>query len=129
MIEFCRQLAGALDFARKKGFIYTDLHDEAVMVDKEGSPRLIDLSGFVRVDQTEGALVSNEYGDPHLLRFGGAVGRQSDFHGVTGLIYFILTGDGPGVSLSRAGEHKQAVADVLNKARGRRGMFGRSFKT
>lgn len=139
VVEFWKPLAEALDYARGKGWIYTDLHQDAVMVDKNNKPRLIDLSGFAKIGQHGDFYFTDRYADPHISRYGEVVSDTSDLYGVAGVLYLMFAGVGPtndknelSIKNSRVPmteDQKQKIGKILTEARGRQGLFGRRFKT
>jgi serine/threonine protein kinase len=103
VLSFLRQIAGALDYAHRKGIIHRDIKPANIMVSDRG----VDREGFAKIaDFGIAKLISHEathqrslmgtpsYMSPEQLE-GTAVGGGSDQFALAVVVYELLTGDKP----------------------------------
>ncbi len=92
-------IARAVHFANDHGVTHQDLNPRNVLIDSEGSPRVIDFGvAWHRPWWLEPGSPSTIGGTPHYLApeqaWGQAdrIGRATDVFGLGGILYFLLTG-------------------------------------
>jgi serine/threonine protein kinase len=101
-------VAGALDYAHGRGVIHRDLKPSNVMIDKEGSVKVMDF-GIAQADRTSGRRMTGSgtplYMAPEHER--GEARRESDVYSMGVTLYEMVTGRLPfsgtpsGISLSK----------------------------
>ena len=108
-VELASAIAEALSYAHRMGVLHRDLKPENVVLDAEGRPILTDFGLGKAIDSTtqvsvEGALLGTPaYWAPEQARGDlNAIGPATDVYGVGGILYALLTGEGPNRGMSLA---------------------------
>lgn len=108
-VELTLSLADALSYAHGEGVWHRDLKPENVVLNSDGRPILTDFGLGKALDTTtqvsvEGGLLGTPaYWAPEQARGDlQAIGPATDVYGVGGILYALLTGEGPNRGLSLA---------------------------
>jgi serine/threonine protein kinase len=108
-VELASAIADALSYAHRMGVLHRDLKPENVVLDREGRPILTDFGLGKAIDSTTqvsiegGVLGTPAYWAPEQARGDlEAIGPATDVYGVGGILYALLTGDGPNRGKSMA---------------------------
>jgi eukaryotic-like serine/threonine-protein kinase len=92
------ELAGAVDYAHRRGILHRDLKPSNVLFDGEGHVFLADFGLARRVDDTHSASATSA-GTPGYMapeqRSSGESTTATDIHGLGGLLHFLLTAEPP----------------------------------
>ncbi len=96
------QVADALEHAHRRGIVHRDLKPSNVLIDADGRAMVVDFGLAKRFDEDPGLTDPGcIVGSPHYMapeqadgRW-GAVGPQTDIHGLGALLYALLTGRPP----------------------------------
>ncbi|MFN8377704.1 MAG: serine/threonine-protein kinase [Anaerolineae bacterium] len=103
VIEYTRQIAGALDYAHRQGVVHRDLKPENILLDREGHALLADF-GIVKLIEdsapagaltvTGGLIGTPAYMSPEQAQ-GLPVDRRSDLYSLAVVVFEMLTGHQP----------------------------------
>jgi eukaryotic-like serine/threonine-protein kinase len=93
------QIAGALDFAHKRGLVHRDVKPQNVLLTEEGEPKVTDFGIARSVDvhgmtQTGTVLGTSDYIAPEQAR-GEKVDQKTDIYSLGIVLYELLTGEVP----------------------------------
>ncbi len=103
VLQIIRPVADALVLLHKQGIIHRDLKPENLLVEADGTIRLIDFGAAVQVAQ-HGETIILSRGYAPVEQYGREYGRQgpwSDVYGLAAVIYQLLTGREPQEALLR----------------------------
>jgi serine/threonine protein kinase len=95
-----RQVAGALDYAHRKGVIHRDMKPNNVMFDEDGSAYIVDF-GIARLVNVTTAITGNQtvFGTPHYMPpeqwRDEELGPETDQYALGVVIYSLVTGEPP----------------------------------
>ncbi|MBA2569119.1 MAG: serine/threonine protein kinase [Actinobacteria bacterium] len=98
-LRYGLQIAGALDFAHKRGLVHRDVKPQNVLLNEEGEPKVTDF-GIARsldvqgVTQTGTVLGTSDYIAPEQAR-GQRVDQKTDIYSLGIVLYELLTGEVP----------------------------------
>lgn len=103
VIEYTRQIGGALDYAHRQGVVHRDLKPENILLDREGHALLADF-GIVKLIEeaspagtltaTGGLIGTPAYMSPEQAQ-GMPVDRRSDLYSLAVVVFEMLTGQQP----------------------------------
>ena len=103
VMDYTRQIAGALDYAHRQGVVHRDLKPENILLDREGHALLADF-GIVKLIEgsapagtltvTGGLIGTPAYMSPEQAQ-GLPVDRRSDLYSLAVVIFEMLTGQQP----------------------------------
>ncbi|HYO88517.1 MAG TPA: protein kinase [Candidatus Limnocylindrales bacterium] len=103
VIDFARQIGGALDYAHRQGIIHRDLKPENVLLDREGNVLLADF-GIVKLVEgtkpagtltaTGGLIGTPAYMSPEQAQ-GEPIDSRSDLYSLGMVVFEMLTGQQP----------------------------------
>jgi serine/threonine protein kinase len=98
-LRYGLQIAGALDFAHKRGLVHRDVKPQNVLLTEEGEPKVTDFGIARSVDvhgmtQTGTVLGTSDYIAPEQAR-GEKVNQQTDIYSLGIVLYELLTGEVP----------------------------------
>ena len=98
-LHYGLQIAGALDFAHKRGLVHRDVKPQNVLLTEEGEPKVTDFGIARSVDvhgmtQTGTVLGTSDYIAPEQAR-GEKVNQQTDIYSLGIVLYELLTGEVP----------------------------------
>lgn len=103
VVEYTRQIAGALDYAHRQGVVHRDLKPENILLDREGHALLADF-GIVKLIEgaapagtltvTGGLIGTPAYMSPEQAQ-GLPVDRRSDLYSLAVVVFEMLTGQQP----------------------------------
>lgn len=99
VIRFGREIASALEFAHRRGFVHRDVKPQNVLVDQDGHARLSDFGiaqavENVALTQTGTVLGTPQYMAPEQAR-GQPTGPTSDIYSLGVVLYELATGQVP----------------------------------
>jgi eukaryotic-like serine/threonine-protein kinase len=98
-LRYGLQIAGALDFAHKRGLVHRDVKPQNVLLTEEGEPKVTDF-GIARsvdvqsVTQSGTVLGTSDYIAPEQAR-GEQVDQRTDIYSLGVMLYELLTGEVP----------------------------------
>jgi eukaryotic-like serine/threonine-protein kinase len=98
-LRYGLQIAGALDFAHKRGLVHRDVKPQNVLLTEEGEPKVTDF-GIARsvdvqsVTQSGTVLGTSDYIAPEQAR-GEQVDKRTDIYSLGVMLYELLTGEVP----------------------------------
>jgi eukaryotic-like serine/threonine-protein kinase len=98
-LDYGLQVAGALDFAHKRGLVHRDVKPQNVLLTEEGQAKVTDF-GIARsldvqgVTQTGTVLGTSDYIAPEQAR-GENVDQKTDIYSLGTVLYELLTGEVP----------------------------------
>ncbi len=98
-LRYGLQIAGALDFAHKRGLVHRDVKPQNVLLTEEGEPKVTDF-GIARsvdvqsVTQSGTVLGTSDYIAPEQAR-GEQVDQRTDIYSLGVVLYELLTGEVP----------------------------------
>ncbi len=98
--EICRRAAEALNYAHEQNLIHRDVKPSNIMLQKDGSVKLMDLGLARFTDQhrsltsTQQAMGSLDFMAPEQLR-AEDVDRRADIYGLACTLHFLLLGEPP----------------------------------
>ena len=98
-LHYGLQIAGALDFAHKRGLVHRDVKPQNVLLTEEGEPKVTDF-GIARsvdvqsVTQSGTVLGTSDYIAPEQAR-GEQVDQRTDIYSLGVMLYELLTGEVP----------------------------------
>lgn len=104
VLQFMRPVADALTLLHCQGVVHRDLKPDNMLVDNDGSIRLIDFGAAMEINQHGGTVILSR-GYAPVEQYGKEYGRQgpwSDVYGLAAVIYQLLTGEAPQEALLRA---------------------------
>ncbi len=116
-VELVRDVARVVAFAHEHGVIHRDLKPHNVIVTADGGVRLTDFGIAKAVDAVQGLTATGAvmgtptYMPPEQVRDSKRVDPRSDVYGLSGILYFALTGRAP-LELGD-GNLRQALKRVL----------------
>ncbi|MBD3413209.1 MAG: protein kinase [Candidatus Aminicenantes bacterium] len=97
-VHLIAQICDALDYAHKNGIIHRDIKPANILMDKEGTPYLVDF-GIARVETSTITQTGRTVGTPSYMSpeqvMGKKVDKCSDIFSLGVLLYEILTGKRP----------------------------------
>jgi len=103
VLDYTRQIAGALDYAHRQGVVHRDLKPENILLDREGHALLADF-GIVKLIEgsapagtltvTGGLIGTPAYMSPEQAQ-GLPVDRRSDLYSLAVVVFEMLTGQQP----------------------------------
>lgn len=106
--KILKQVAEALDYAHKEGFVHRDIKPDNILFRKDGTPVVVDF-GIARARDSRAHLTSTGMiiGTPHYMSpeqcRGEELDGQSDFYSLGVVLYEIMTGQVPYRADSAAG--------------------------
>jgi eukaryotic-like serine/threonine-protein kinase len=98
-LRYGLQIAGALDFAHKRGLVHRDVKPQNVLLTEEGEPKVTDF-GIARsvdvqsVTQSGTVLGTSDYIAPEQAK-GEQVDQRTDIYSLGVMLYELLTGEVP----------------------------------
>jgi serine/threonine protein kinase len=113
-----RQVAGALDYAHKQGFIHRDIKPDNILFRKDGTAVLVDF-GIARALGSQSHLTTTGMilGTPHYMSpeqcKGEDIDHQCDIYSLGAVLFETLTGQVPYKSDSAAGVLMKHVKDPI----------------
>ena len=125
-LRYALQIAGALDFAHKRGLVHRDVKPQNVLLTEEGEPKVTDFGIARSVDVksvTESGTVvgTSDYIAPEQAR-GEQVDQRTDIYSLGVVLYELLTGEVPYSGdnfVAVAMQHlHEPVPSVLDRRRG-----------
>ncbi|MGE0711557.1 MAG: protein kinase [Planctomycetota bacterium] len=98
--ELLRDVARGVAYAHSEGVLHRDLKPDNVLVDKSGTPRILDFGLALLADSAERLTLSGAaMGTPSYLApeqaVGGQADQRTDVYGLGATLYFALTREGP----------------------------------
>ncbi len=127
--DVIRQAARGLEHAHSKGVIHRDVKPANVLIDKEGSVRLLDMGlALVMADEQESLTVANnenvlgtaDYLAPEQALNSHEVDHRADIYGLGCTLYFLLTGKPPfsdGTLAQRIAKHQTEMPTPIRQIR------------
>jgi serine/threonine protein kinase len=97
-LKLCEQIAGALDYAHRKGVIHRDIKPANILITREGKPKIADF-GVAKVNRSKltlpgGLLGSPAYMAPEQL-IGEEIDGRADLFSLGVILYTMLAGHRP----------------------------------
>jgi serine/threonine-protein kinase len=119
-VKLVEQVAGAIDYAHKRGFLHRDLKPANILMDKFGGARVADFGLAIPVhrtgDENWAGGGTPAYMAPEQLT--GEVTVATDVYGLGAILYELLTGHTPhGATTLTATLHHVRAADIVPPAR------------
>ena len=127
--DLIRQAARGLEHAHSKGVIHRDVKPANVLIDKDGSVRLLDMGlALVMADEEESLTVANnenvlgtaDYLAPEQALNSHEVDHRADIYGLGCTLYFLLTGKPPfsdGTLAQRIAKHQTEMPTPIRQIR------------
>ncbi|NIM14082.1 MAG: protein kinase [Candidatus Aminicenantes bacterium] len=117
-LDIVKKIAGALDYAHKKGFIHRDIKPDNIMFRFDGSVVLVDFGIARAMDSTtQLTRTGMSIGTPHYMSpeqcKGEKIDGRSDIYSLGVELYEILTGDVPYKAESTAGIIIKHIQDPI----------------
>jgi serine/threonine protein kinase len=117
-LEIIKKIAGALDYAHKKGFIHRDIKPDNIMFRFDGSVVLLDFGIARAMDSTtQLTRTGMSIGTPHYMSpeqcKGEKIDGRSDIYSLGVELYEILTGDVPYKAENTAGIIIKHIQDPI----------------
>jgi len=102
-LRIARGILLGLQYAADKGLVHRDIKPENIMIDRDGTPKLLDLGLVKRTDRGRASRLTQDgmaIGTPHYIspeqaRGEWAVDARSDIYALGGTLYHLLTGSVP----------------------------------
>ncbi|MBI2194528.1 MAG: protein kinase [Planctomycetes bacterium] len=101
-LEWTEQIAGALEYAHRSGFIHRDIKPKNLILARDGSVKILDfgLSKSVFQDEQdltqEGRMLGTVlYASPEQLRGSSQIDARTDLYSLGITLYFLLSGEVP----------------------------------
>jgi TolB-like protein/Flp pilus assembly protein TadD len=123
-LEIARQVAGALDYAHRRGIVHRDIkpanvlmHDGLAMVSDFGIARAVSVAGEGRLTQTGLALGTPAYMSPEQAAGAAEVDGRSDIYSLGCTLYEMLSGRPPFVGPTAQAILAQCLADTPSPLR------------
>src|SRR4029077_1172096 len=104
-LRIATAIAGALDYAHRRGVIHRDLKPENILL-HEGQPLVADFgialavsnAGGARITQTGLSLGTPQYMSPEQATGDRSIDGRTDIYSLAAVLYEMLTGDPPHVA-------------------------------
>jgi tetratricopeptide (TPR) repeat protein len=101
-VHIARQLNKALTYAHQRGVIHRDIKPGNVLIDRQGTPKLVDF-GLARVIDPDGPALTRtgamlgtpDYASPEQLEDAKVVDSRTDVYSLGATLYEMLTGESP----------------------------------
>ena len=132
-----REPIDALTVLHKQGILHRDITPSNLLVQEDGSVKLIDFGAAARMDREQSMiLITKRYAPLEQYGTSGqALGPWTDIYGLCATIYQVLTGEAPPDALSRSQKDEliplkkeKAEAEELAGAGGDEGAGGEPEK-
>ncbi len=127
--NYTRQAADGLAYAHRMGLIHRDIKPANLLVDKEGTVKILDMGLARFTDETQGSLTmaydqkmigTVDYLAPEQALDSHRVDGRADIYSLGCTLYFMLTGDAPfpqGTIPQRLMQHQSAEPSDIRKVR------------
>ena len=117
-LALARDVAGALDYAHRKGVVHRDIKPENILLSEHqaivadfGIARAFDSTGDVRLTETGMSIGTPAYMSPE-QGTGGDIDGRSDIYSLGCVLYEMLAGEPPYTGRDGAGPHCEAPVDT-----------------
>lgn len=115
ILDALRPVADALTLLHKQGVVHRDLKPDNMLVEADGTIRLIDFGAAMRLEKhSETVILSRGFAPAE--QYGKEYGRQgpwSDVYGLAAVLYFLLTGKVPDEAILRKNQdHLKSPAEL-----------------
>ena len=103
ILQMMRQLVDALAAVHRQGVLHRDITPQNILVQGDGSVKLIDFGAAARIGQQGSTIILTQYYAPieQYDRDNGRLGPWTDVYGVSATLYALLTGEEPQESVAR----------------------------
>jgi tetratricopeptide (TPR) repeat protein/predicted Ser/Thr protein kinase len=96
VVDIGRQLCGGLQAAHAQGLLHSDLRPANVLVDENGSVRIIDFESATVPEASSGVdAIDSDYLAPEQRDGSGAISERTDLYAVGVILYELLVGERP----------------------------------
>ena len=115
-LDIVRQVCNGLREVHEAGFLHLDLKPNNVMIDRNGTVKLIDFGLAETIEEPKNANSSGTLAfiaPERVNKNDDQIGEQTDIFGVGGLLYFLLTGQPPFVGRTKEAIRSAAVNGVV----------------
>lgn len=127
------KLLDAIDLVHKHDLLHRDISPDNILIDKWGSPALIDF-GAAREDASQKVndvskllVVKDGYSPHEFYVQGGAQGPSSDLYALAASMYHLITGEAPADSQTRVCALTAEQDDPCAPLKGRFPQYGDAF--